>query len=235
MSPSYIHRNPRYSTPQQLQQQQQQRRASAGPLGQPADRSSSMGETTTTVSSTSRESVISPAPALVLASHTRRSSAGVNPGQVLGLAASSSQSHNATLARYSNTSTYSMSKSVSTGTDLSDDIADNIIYSDINDLYRRKQHQQQQRSVQIAVTGATSGDGSASAAEDEEEIMDEVIDENTIRQTYLDDDDLDDEDEIDIRYATATQIKAMVTGVPATTTSATSTRIPWPAPRNLQT
>lgn len=42
------------------------------------------------------------------------------------------------LAHYNNTSTYLMSKSVSvsTATDLSDDIVDNIIYSDINDLFK---------------------------------------------------------------------------------------------------
>lgn len=82
-----------------------------------------------TASSTSRESVILPVDnqamlstvtsTAVTASITSPATAHTTIGQV----------------HYNNTSTYSMSKSVSTATDLSDDMIDNIIYSDINDLY----------------------------------------------------------------------------------------------------
>uniref|UniRef100_A0A182TCH6 Uncharacterized protein n=1 Tax=Anopheles maculatus TaxID=74869 RepID=A0A182TCH6_9DIPT len=203
----------RFTTQPQQLLQQQQRRASAGPLGQPGDRSSSMGETT--VSSTSRESVLLP-----LDTRTRRSSAllpgsaasGSGMGALTG-GASSSQYPSATLARYSNTSTYSMSKSVSTGTDLSDEAPDNVIYSDINDLYRHR------KSTTSGGSGGGGGmlgesrknvDEEGEEIEEDDEIMDEVEDENAIRRPYLEDD--EDDDEIDIRYATATQIKAMASG-----------------------
>uniref|UniRef100_A0A182UC79 Moesin/ezrin/radixin homolog 1 n=1 Tax=Anopheles melas TaxID=34690 RepID=A0A182UC79_9DIPT len=106
--------------------------------------------------------------------------------------------------------------SVSTGTDLSDEAPDNVIYSDINDLYRHRKSTTSGGSgggggsASEARTNAAADEEAAEEVEDDDEIMDEVEDENAIRRPYLEDDD-DDDDEIDIRnYNSHTNISTNV-------------------------
>lgn len=152
ISPKYTHPNNTSST------HYQQPRPSADP------NSSTVEET---ASSTSRES-ITPQPAPRLATLPRYN---MDP----------STGQHSTSAHY-NTSTYSMSKfDVSTGTDLSDDdIVDNIIYSDINDLYKNNQQQQQQNTHTIQTQ--TSNDINQFSGQD---LDDDIDDDDDDIQPYV--------------------------------------------------